>query len=129
MQTETIEIAGLPLGTKTALEEVGRSRGKNFADYLRDLLQTELNGVSAKAKPPLDKRVPCEPMPDRTRELDWIEKHKHEYAGQWVALDGDRLVAASPIQQEVWDAVKTDGPTLPLVHRISSPDDLPYIGI
>ena len=42
MQTETIEITGLPLGTKTALEEVGRSRGKNFADYLRDLLQTDL---------------------------------------------------------------------------------------
>lgn len=44
MQTETIqiEITGLPLGTKTALEEVGRSRGKNFAEYLRDLLQTEL---------------------------------------------------------------------------------------
>ena len=129
MQTETIEIAGLPLGTKTALEEVGRSRGKNFEDYLRDLLQTELNRVPVKAKPPLDKRVPCEPMTDRTREFNWIEEHKHEYAGQWVALDGDRLVAASPIQQEVWDAVKTDDATLPLVHRISSPDDLPYIGI
>ena len=129
MQTETIEIAGLPLGTKTALEEVGRSRGKNFEDYLRDLLQTELNGVPVKAKPPLDKRVPCEPMTDRTREFNWIEEHKHEYAVQWVALDGDRLVAASTIQHEVWDAVKTDDATLPLVHRISSPDDLPYIGI
>lgn len=42
MQTETIEITGLPLGTKTALEEVGRSRGKSFPDYLRDLLQNEL---------------------------------------------------------------------------------------
>lgn len=129
MQTETIEIAGLPLGTKTALEEVGRSRGKNFEDYLRDLLQTELNGVPVKAKPPLDKRVPCEPMPDDIRERQWIKEHKHEYAGQWVALDGDRLIAASPIQQEVWDAVSADGATLPLVHRISSPDDLPYIGI
>lgn len=129
MQTETIEIVGLPLGTKTALEEVGRSRGKNFADYLRDLLQTELNGAQAKAKPPLDKRVPCEPMPDDTRERQWIKEHKHEYAGQWVALDGDRLIAASPIQQEVWDAVSADGSTLPLVHRIPSPDDLPYIGI
>ena len=83
----------------------------------------------AKAKPPLDKIVPCEPMPDRTREMKWIEEHKHEYAGQWVALDGDRLIAASPIQQEVWDAVNTDGPMLPLVHRIPSPNDLPYIGI
>ena len=84
---------------------------------------------AVRAKPPLDQRVPCEPMPDRTREMNWIEEHKHEYAGQWVALEGDRLIAASPIQQEVWDAVNTDGPTLPLVHRIPSPDDLPYIGI
>ncbi len=44
MQTETIqiEITGLPLSTKTALEEVGRRRGKSFPDYLRDLLQNEL---------------------------------------------------------------------------------------
>jgi hypothetical protein len=84
---------------------------------------------SATAKPPLDKRVPCEPMKDRTREMKWIEEHKHEYAGQWVALDGDRLIAASAVEQEVWNAVKTDGADLPLVHRIPSPDDLPYIGI
>ena len=42
MQTETIEITGLPLGTKTALEEVVRSRGKDVGDYLRDLLQADL---------------------------------------------------------------------------------------
>lgn len=42
MQTETIEITGLPLGTKTVLEELGRSRGKNAEDYLRDLIQTDI---------------------------------------------------------------------------------------
>lgn len=95
---------------------------------LRQLLARR-QAESAEAKPPLDRRVPCEPMKDRTREMKWIEEHKHEYAGQWVALDGARLIAASHIQQEVWDAVKTDGVELPLVHRIPSPDDLPYIGI
>lgn len=129
MQTETIEITGLPLGTKTALEEVGRSQGKNFADYLRDLFQTELNGVQAKAKPPLDKRVPCEPMTDRTREKEWVKAHRHEYAGQWVALDGDRLVAASPHRMEISAAIKADSGKRPLILRIPSPDDLPYIGI
>ena len=39
MQTETIEITGLPLGTITALEELVRSRGKNIEEYLRDLIQ------------------------------------------------------------------------------------------
>jgi uncharacterized protein DUF5678 len=94
-----------------------------------DRLLARRQAESAEAKPPLDKRVPCKPMKDRTREMKWIDEHKYEYAGQWVALDGDRLVAASPIQQEVWDAVKADGAQLPLVHRIPSPDDLPYIGI
>ena len=44
IQTETIqiEITGLPLGTKTALEEVGRSYGKSFPDYLRGLPQNKL---------------------------------------------------------------------------------------
>lgn len=84
---------------------------------------------SAKAKPPLDKRVPCEPMKDRRREMKWIEEHKREYAGQWVALDGDRLNAASLIHAEISSAIKADGAEAPLVHRIPSPDDLPYIGI
>jgi len=42
MQTETIEITGLPLGTKTALEELVRGRGKSIEDYLRDLIQTDI---------------------------------------------------------------------------------------
>lgn len=91
------------------------------------LAQQEVEPV--KTKPPLDKRVPCEPMPDRTREWEWIKQHKREHAGQWVALDGDRLIAASPNRLEISAAIKADGAKLPLIHRIPSPDDLPYIGI
>ena len=83
----------------------------------------------AKGRPPRDRRVQCEPMKDRTREMKGIEENKHEYAGQWVALDGDRLIAASPIRWEISAAIKADGAEAPLVHRIPSPDDLPYIGI
>lgn len=92
-------------------------------------LLTQQPSEPAKAKPPRDKRVPCEPMPDRTIELEWVERHKHEYPGQWVALDGDRLIAASPIQQEVWDAVNADNAKIPIVFRVSDPNDLPYVGI
>lgn len=81
------------------------------------------------AKAPRDKRVPCEPMPDRTREHEWVKAHKQEYAGLWVALDGDRLVAASPNRLELSEAVRADGGRLPLILRVPSPDDLPYVGI
>ncbi len=91
--------------------------------------QTLLEAEPAQAKPPLDKRVPAGPMVDRTREMKWIEEHKREYAGQWVALDGDRLIAASPIRAEISAAVKADGAKLPLIHRIASPDEPLPIGI
>lgn len=90
---------------------------------------TEQKPEPSKAKPPLDKRVPSRPMPDRNKEMDWVEQHKHEYPGQWVALDGDRLVAASSNRMDISAAIKADGAKFPLILRIPSPDDLPYIGI
>lgn len=86
-------------------------------------------GEPVKTKPPLDKRVPCEPMPDDKRERQWVKEHKTEYAGQWVALDGDRLIGASPNRMEISAAIKADGAKRPLILRIPSPDDLPFIGI
>lgn len=94
-----------------------------------DQMLAQQTASSVNAKPPRDKRVPCKPMPDDTRERQWVADHKHEYAGQWVALDGDRLIAASLSHQEALDAADADGSTLPLVLRIPSPNDLPYIGI
>ena len=94
-----------------------------------DQMLAQQAAAPVKVKPPRDKRVPSKPMRDRARERQWVNGHKHEYAGQWVALDGDHLVAASFVQQEVWDAVDSASPNRPLVLRISSPDDLPYIGI
>ena len=91
--------------------------------------QTLQEAEPAKAKPPLDKRVPCAPMMDRTREMKWIAEHQHEYAGQWVALDGDRLIAASQIRAEISAAVKADGAKLPLIIRIPAPDEPLPIGI
>jgi hypothetical protein len=81
------------------------------------------------AKAPRDKRLPDRPAVDDARERAWIEEHRHEYTGQWVALDGGRLIAASPNQADVWAAVKDDAAKLPLVCRIPSPDELLPIGI
>ncbi|MGH9799869.1 MAG: hypothetical protein ACRD82_05845 [Blastocatellia bacterium] len=43
-QTETLQftISGLPVGTKTALENVVRERGKSIEEYLRGLIEIEL---------------------------------------------------------------------------------------
>ena len=41
-QTESIEISGLPPGTKVALEELSRSKGNSAEEYLRMLIEAEI---------------------------------------------------------------------------------------
>jgi hypothetical protein len=81
------------------------------------------------SKAPRDKRLPDRPALDDSRERAWIEEHRNEYAGQWVALDGDRLIAASPNRLEVSAAVKADSAKLPLIYRIPAPDEPLPIGV
>jgi hypothetical protein len=78
------------------------------------------------AKPALDKRLPNRPAHDSSREMRWLAEHRREYVNQWVALDGDRLIAASPNHDEVWAAAKADGAKLPLLEFIEDPDHVTH---
>lgn len=61
-------------------------------------------------------------------EMRWLNEHKAQYAGQWVALDGDRLISHGKIAQEVFAAAEASGVHLPLVVRVESQDELPFGG-
>jgi hypothetical protein len=47
--------------------------------------------------------------PDPGPSLQWIREHREEFAGQYVALDGDRLIAHSLNPDEVVAAVRSAG--------------------
>ncbi len=40
------------------------------------------------------------------RELEWLASHREAYAGQWVALQGGRLLAAGPDAGDVFSKVR-----------------------
>lgn len=42
------------------------------------------------------------PYIDRTLEFQWMKEHEREYAGQWIALMGDKLVASGPVAKDVF---------------------------
>jgi len=67
------------------------------------------------------------PAPDSTREMRWLAEHQREYVGQWVALDGDRLIAASFNHEEVVAAADADGAYLPMFAYVDDPDKI-YAG-
>lgn len=61
------------------------------------------------------------------QERTWLAQHQHEYAGRWVALDGDRLVATGSNAKEVYAALKAAGISGTLVTRVEHTDDLTAI--
>jgi hypothetical protein len=91
------------------------------------MAQREPQKQAAAQTKQLDKHLPSKPMPDSTREMRWLAEHQREYVGQWVALDGDRLIAASPNHEEVAAAAEADGAYLPLFTYIDDPDKV-YAG-
>lgn len=68
--------------------------------------------------PPNAKAVP---IVERTRaaEFEWLRQHAREYAGQWVVLDGSRLLGVGPDLREVLRRLTPAERELnPLFHRI-----------
>jgi hypothetical protein len=65
---------------------------------------------------------------DLSRELQWIEKHRSVYAGQWVAVRGDRLLSSGPDGRTVYEAARAAGDERPFVTRVEPADQLPFAG-
>ena len=62
------------------------------------------------------------PSRDRTREMKWIDENRAAYADQWVAVNGDRLVAAGADALKVFAAAKTEGIQVPFVVHVLPED-------
>jgi Family of unknown function (DUF5678) len=62
------------------------------------------------------------------REQRWLDEHRDEYLGQWVALEGDRLLASGADGRAVYEAARAAGVRAPLVTRVEGRDELPFAG-
>lgn len=81
--------------------------------------------AEAKSSQPQIRRVP--PV-DLSRELRWLKAHRYEYPEQWVALEGDRLIAHGPQARDVYAAARAAGIKSPFVEFISAAEELPFGG-
>jgi hypothetical protein len=61
------------------------------------------------------------PYIDRSREMAWIAEHEDEYAGQWVALDGDRLIAHGEDPIPFKEIARAEGVERPFIVHIERP--------
>ena len=62
------------------------------------------------------------------KSLRWLHENREKYSGQWVALDGDRLVASGPTAKEVYSKAKAEGVETPFVELLTQQEPEPFTG-
>lgn len=60
-------------------------------------------------------------------EFKWLALNRERYAGRWVALDGDELLAVGGSAREVYAAIANHRRT-PLVTRVEPEDEVYFAG-
>lgn len=65
---------------------------------------------------------------DRAAEMQWIARERRNFAGQWVALSGNRLVAHGSDGYEVWRSARAAGVDRPFLSHLPDLDELPFGG-
>jgi Family of unknown function (DUF5678) len=67
------------------------------------------------------------PSRDRTKEMKWIDENRASYADQWVAVEGDRLIAAGLDPLNIFAAAKAGGIQVPFIVHVPPADSLPFV--
>lgn len=68
---------------------------------------------------------------DNSRESEWLKLHQNDYRGQWVVLDGDRLIGHAATADEVTPFVeqaRAEGVRSPFIKLIPLDDEPIWIG-
>ncbi len=87
-------------------------------------IPTIINDINELSQLPFIPRIIGEaPSPrDRSKEYGWLEQHREEYARQWVALDGDKLVSSNTNCRLVIDEARQKGIPDALIVYVEPPD-------
>ena len=62
------------------------------------------------------------------KSLRWLQENREKYTGQWVALDGDRLIASGATAKEVYYKAKAEGVEIPFVELVTQQEPEPFTG-
>lgn len=113
---------------ETILEKIGQLSASERTKLYKMLASEAIKPANRASISKSSKPLPI-PVPDPEPSRRWMTAHRAEYAGQWIALDGDRLIASGATETEVADAAEADGAYLPLIGYIPPPDEPTFIGL
>ena len=86
------------------------------------------NGGPAQETPTKLSWRSTEPVNARREEMEWLAQQSASYAGEWVAIQGPRLVAHGAKLADVSAAAKAAGVNDPLFASVPEDPDVPFAG-
>lgn len=102
---------------KEQLAQLTPSQKQEMARFLSEQIESERSGSAQR--------------PDalkREQHMVWLKAHREEYAGQYVALDGDILVGCGATMREARQQAREQGIEHPFLVHVSSVNDAPFGG-
>lgn len=110
-------------------EEVQQVVSKLSPEGQREVLDFAYFIAQRESQPRAD-QVQVKESPDTERALEhqWLKEHGAEYAGQYVVLEGNRLISHATEGKVALQTAREAGVKSPFITCIESPEDLPFGG-
>ena len=90
-----------------------------------DWAEAEKNRLASEAK---ENKSSSENEAEKFRSaMKWIDENRQKYLGQWVCLDGDKLIANGTDAVKIYRKAKEKGIEVPFVEHLVE-DEKPYGG-
>lgn len=127
--TLTIDIAP---EKEVRLENEARRNGMSIDEYAKVLIEKQLDSFSSSEDFPASVRpriVGKAEMRDFSGDDVWLKENAGEYAGQYIALHGNRLVAHGASYKEVARAAREAGLKDAFITFVEDPDSPLFVSL
>lgn len=114
----------------TALKDRLASLTPQEKSELAKFLSEQIEPPSARCETNPNQSVlePNDSVRKRAAHMAWLKAHREEFAGKYVALDGERLVGSGPSIREAREEARRQGIDRPFLVHVSSEHDAPFGG-
>lgn len=96
-----------------------KENGVSVENYL-EAIANETNGDAAKVRTVSGKV-------DLSNSREWLKENRQKYIGQWIVLDGDKLIGAGNDPRPIVEKARQTGVKVPFVKFVED-DSKPFTG-
>jgi hypothetical protein len=109
---------------KQQIASLSRQEQAELSEFLAEQMKQDRAAALASTATEADNAAEVK----RRQHLEWLKAHREEYAGQYVALDGERLVGQGRTLKEANEQARRNSVEKPFLVRVTSENEVLFGG-